>query len=191
MSIEVFLSGVGALLLAPGPTNTLMALAGARDGIRGLRWLILAELAGYLAILLPLTWLGAEALGQWNAASIYLKLAAAMWVMFLAVRFWVMGGNERECEVTVGRVFLTTFLSPKALVFGLVFLPSMHDPFYVTRLCQFCAFVVAVTLIWGAAGDLIQGGGGARRLQLIHRAGSLWLASAAAALAAGIAGLTH
>ena len=43
-----------ALLLTPGPTNTLMALAGAERGLGGAARLIPAEIAAYLAVTLPL-----------------------------------------------------------------------------------------------------------------------------------------
>ncbi len=48
MSLEELVLALLVLLLTPGPTNTLMALAGAERGwTRALR-LIPAELAGYL-----------------------------------------------------------------------------------------------------------------------------------------------
>lgn len=44
----LYLLAVAMLLATPGPTNTLMATAGASAGIRGSLVLLLAELAGYL-----------------------------------------------------------------------------------------------------------------------------------------------
>jgi threonine/homoserine/homoserine lactone efflux protein len=42
------------LLLTPGPTNSLMLLAGAERGLTGALRLIPAEVAGYLLTVLPL-----------------------------------------------------------------------------------------------------------------------------------------
>lgn len=42
------------LLLTPGPTNTLMLMAGAERGLARALWLIPVELAAYLAVVLPL-----------------------------------------------------------------------------------------------------------------------------------------
>lgn len=53
-----FLSAVLALLATPGPTNTLMALAGAEGGVGRVARLLPAELAGHLTTILPLVWLG-------------------------------------------------------------------------------------------------------------------------------------
>jgi threonine/homoserine/homoserine lactone efflux protein len=88
MTLTAFLSAVLALLLAPGPTNTLMGLAGAQRGLRGVMRLLPAELFGYLTTILPLIYLGAEVLGQWPVAAVVLKIAAALWVMFLAINLW-------------------------------------------------------------------------------------------------------
>ena len=83
MSFAAFASAVLALLLSPGPTNVLMALAGAQGGWRRVLLFVPAALAGYLAVVVPLAWLGAEMLGRWPLLAVGLKLAAAGWVMVL------------------------------------------------------------------------------------------------------------
>lgn len=187
MTFDTFLFGIGALLLAPGPTNTLIGLAGARGGLRGVARLLPAELAGYLTTILPLVWLGQGTLAQWPVAAILLKLAAAAWVMVLAFRLWGAGGADGESgAVTARRVYVTTALNPKALVFGLVFLPGIADPAFTSRLATFCGMVVAVAILWGMAGKVLQAGGGSDRLRLIQRVASVWLAVVAVTLVAGV-----
>lgn len=187
MTFEAFIFGVGALLLAPGPTNTLMGLAGARSGPRGFVPLLPAELAGYLTTILPLVWLGQGTLSQWPLAAVLLKLAAAAWVMVLALRLWGAGGAAGGSEaVTARQVYVTTALNPKALVFGLVFLPGIPDPAFAARLATFSVMVVAVAILWGTAGKLVQAGGSADRLRLIQRVASVWLAVVSVTLVAGV-----
>ncbi len=188
MTYFAFLSAVLALLLAPGPTNTLMGIAGARGGLGASAKLLPAELAGYLTTILPLTWLGAELLARFPSASVSLKVVAAIWVMALAVRLWRMPADPQNGSgVTSGRVYLTTVLNPKALIFGLVLLPAPADSQFLPRLAAFCVMVLGVAMLWGGFGRLTQAGdGGNRRLLLIQRAASIWLAVVSVTLITGV-----
>lgn len=184
MSSLAYVTAVLALLLSPGPTNTLMGLAGAARGLRGVFRLLPAELAGYLTTILPLVWIGAAVLERYPAASAGLKVAAAVWVMFLAVKLW---GRSDEGEgggaVTMGRIYVTTALNPKALIFALVLLPAPQDPLFAQRLALFCAMVTGVALLWGMAGALTQTGAeGTRRLVAVKRIAAVWLAVVSASL---------
>jgi threonine/homoserine/homoserine lactone efflux protein len=188
MTYFAYLSAVLALLLAPGPTNTLMGIAGARGGLGASAKLLPAELAGYLTTILPLTWLGAELLARFPSASVTLKVVAAVWVMFLAVRLWRMPADAQNGGgVTAGRVYLTTVLNPKALIFGLVLLPAPADSQFLPRLAAFCIMVSGVAMLWGSFGRLTQAGdGGNRRLLLVQRAASIWLAFVSVTLITGV-----
>lgn len=188
MTFLTFASAVLALLLAPGPTNTLMGLAGASEGPGRVLRLVPAELLGYLTTILPLTWLGAAYLAEWPAFAGILKVAAAVWVAFLAVRLW--GRPESlagPATVTARRVYVTTMLNPKALVFGLVLLPMPGDTQFLPRLAAFCLMVAAVAVTWGAFGAMTQAGsGGAGRLLFVQRLASAWLMVVAVTLVAGV-----
>jgi threonine/homoserine/homoserine lactone efflux protein len=188
MTLMAFLSAVLALLLAPGPTNTLMGVAGAQGGVGRVLRLLPAELAGYLTTVLPLVWIGGALLDHWPAAATALKLAAAVWVMVLAVRMWGLrmdGAAPRG--VSPWQVFVTTLLNPKALVFGLVLLPAPDEAAFPLRLALFCVMVSSVALLWGVAGALTQvGDGGGRRLRVVQRMASLWLAVVALGLVANV-----
>ena len=188
MSFAAFASAVLALLLSPGPTNVLMALAGAQSGWRRVLLFVPAALVGYLAMVVPLAWLGAEMLGRWPMLAVGLKLAAAAWVMVLAVRLWgLREAGDRAGEVTAGRVLVTTMLNPKALIFGLVLLPAPADEAFLPKLLLFCLMVMGVSLVWGSAGTIAQGGqDGASRLQVIRRVASVWLAFVSITLIAGV-----
>lgn len=188
MTYFAFFSAVLALLLAPGPTNTLMGIAGARSGLGAAVRLLPAELAGYLTMILPLTWLGAELLTRYPSASTTLKVVAAAWVMFLAVKLWRMPGEAGQGNgVTARRVYLTTVLNPKALIFGLVLLPAPADSQFLPRLAMFCVMVMAVAMLWGGFGRLTQAGeSGNRRLVIVQRLASVWLAIVSVTLMTGV-----
>ncbi|HQU69556.1 MAG TPA: hypothetical protein PLI43_15345 [Albidovulum sp.] len=187
MTFDTFLFAIGALLLAPGPTNTLIGLAGARSGLSGVVRLLPVELAGYLTTILPLVWLGQGLIQQWPLAAVLLKLAAAAWVMVLAFRLWAASGNPTDnAVVSAWRIYVTTALNPKALVFGLVLLPGASDPAFAARIAAFSGMVVGVAILWGMAGKLVQAGGGSGRFRLIQRVASVWLAVVAVTLVAGV-----
>ena len=78
-------------------------------------------------------------------------------------------------------------LNPKALIFGLVLLPAPADEAFLPKLLLFCLMVMGVSLVWGSAGTIAQGGqDGASRLQVIRRVASVWLAVVSITLIAGV-----
>ena len=184
MPLTSFIAAVLALLLAPGPTNTLMGIAGAQGGLRRVARLLPAELLGYLTAILPLAYLGRQALAQWPMIAVAVKVAAAAWVMTLAIKLWrARGSGGPAHQITAGRVYLTTLLNPKALVFGLVLLPAPWQADFPLHLGLFCVAVTGVALVWGTAGRLTQlRAGGEERLQLVQRIASAWLVCVAISL---------
>lgn len=151
MSLLAFMTALLSLLLAPGPTNTLMAVAGADGGLRQVWRLIPAEVAGYLLVVVPLAFLGAEVAARWPLVSVVVTVAASVWVLLLAVRLWSASSRSAgEQPVSARRILVTTLLNPKALVFGLVLLPPPSSPeLFLSRLAMFCGLVTATALVWG------------------------------------------
>lgn len=127
MPDSFFIFAVLALLLTPGPTNTLLTVAAAARGFRPSLSLLLGELAGYLSIVVPLATIAAPLLEGRPAVATALRLVAAGWVLFLAVRLWRVSAARPDraegAAVTIGQVFLTTVLNPKAPIIGLVVMP--------------------------------------------------------------------
>lgn len=166
-----------ALLLTPGPTNTLMLVAGAERGLAGALRLIPAELAGYLAAVLPLVWLGAAVLAAWPDLQMAVTLGAGVWVAVLAVRLWGLPEAGTVGRVTARALFVTTALNPKALIFGLVILPSPDR--LATNIAVFAGLVAAVALVWATAGAALRnrGKGQPRAVQVLRRLASVWLAA--------------
>ncbi|KDR90373.1 hypothetical protein L905_23500 [Agrobacterium sp. TS43] len=188
MSYPAFISAVFILLLSPGPTNTLMGLASARDNFWRVPKLLPAELSGYLTTILPLAWLGGELIGRWPETALVLKVAAATWVMYLAAKLWMAGNDDLPYgSVTARQIYVTTMLNPKALLFGLVLLPPSTAPDFLQKLIIFVALASIVAVIWGVLGRLTQvGAQNHRRFMILQRVASVWLAIVSCTVVAGL-----
>jgi threonine/homoserine/homoserine lactone efflux protein len=180
-SVELAIATL-VLLLTPGPTNSLMVLAGAERGLLGTARLIPAELAGYFLTILPLALVGDAVLDDHQGLRTAVTLAAAGWVAALALRLWQAPRQGGQLRATDARaIFVTTALNPKALIFGLVLLPSPDRLAF--NLSLFAALVVAVALIWALVGAAIAGPQRQpQALFLLRRLASVWLAAVSIAL---------
>jgi threonine/homoserine/homoserine lactone efflux protein len=179
MTVAELSIAIAALLITPGPTNTLLAIAGAERGaLRAFR-LIPAELGGYLTTVIPLSLVGANLLESFPGIRPFITLAAAAWVMSLAVSMWqlpqVMAGGAPVA--TARRIFVTTLLNPKALIFGLVLLPT--DTGVWMNIGNFTAQVVLVAMMWATLGSFLSRAATGEPTGLPHwlrRVAAVWLA---------------
>ncbi|NHB77457.1 LysE family translocator [Rhodobacter calidifons] len=184
MSFTELSLAVLLLLLTPGPSNSLMLVAGAERGwARALR-LIPAELAGYLLCVLPLALAGAAVLDGQDGLRSLVTLAAGIWVAALAARLWRLPAiGAAGPAVDARALFVTTALNPKALIFGLVLLPSPDR--LAANLALFAGLVVLVAALWAAFGALLrQGSGQPRAMFVLRRLASVWLAAISVVLIA-------
>ena len=147
--------------------------------------LVPAELAGYFLSVLPLTLVGAMVLADHSGLQSVVTLAAAVWVAVLAVRWWQpLATGAGGPSVDARTLFITTALNPKALIFGLVLLPSPDR--LVLNLALFAWLVVLVAALWAALGAVLRSGtvGQPRALVVLRRLASVWLAVISVALIA-------
>jgi threonine/homoserine/homoserine lactone efflux protein len=184
-----FLLAVAGLLVTPGPTNTLLAVAGASVGLRRALPLIPAGIAGYLVVAVPLAIAGQAVILRSPTVGHAVKIAAALWVMVLAVRLWrPEAAVAGRALVTWRSVFVTTLLNPKGLIFGLVLLPSPDAGTLAARVLMFGGLIVLVALLWAWFGALLHGRGAHDTPPLaLRRAASVWLGIVAVGLAASVA----
>ena len=164
-----------ALLITPGPTNALLAVAGAQKHHQPLG-LLAAVLFAYLATVVPLSLFGAALIGQIPLLHQALSGVAAAWIAFLALGLWRRESGPLATAVTPAQLAVTTLLNPKALVFGLVLIPSGPD--VVAGLWLFAALVIVVSLAWLWLGARLAG----RYQPLVNRGGAVWLGVLAALL---------
>ena len=164
------------LLITPGPTNTLLFLAGAERGWRPALRLIPAELLGYLVVVVPLALVGAAVLHDAPRARALVAIVAGLWVAWLAVKLWLPQKVQSGAQgVSATLVFTTTMLNPKALIFGLVLLPSPDA--LGSHLALFSALVVVVAAGWAGFGAWLGkvSGSDTGAILWIRRGASVWL----------------
>lgn len=119
---------IAAVLLTPGPTNTLLFLAGSRDGIRRSLPLIAAEWVGYLisigvwCVFLAL----AAAVAPW--APPVARACAAVYIAWSAIKLWrtaPQAGAAGSKGIGPRDLFTVTLLNPKAFFFATVVFPPL------------------------------------------------------------------
>ncbi|MFI5407889.1 LysE family translocator [Kaistia sp. UC242_56] len=125
-AVPTFILAVLALLAVPGPTNTLLATSGAAIGMRRSLRLVPAELAGYgLAIGILMGIVGPLA-AEHPIVPILSKIVASLYLAGSAVALWRQAAREAlpgGAPISVRRVFVTTLLNPKALIFAFLIFP--------------------------------------------------------------------
>lgn len=145
-----------AVLLTPGPTNTILAASGAAMGLRKSLYLPVAEALGY-AIAISLFLSLEDLLRDVPAALPIMKAIAAAWLLWCAVRLWsqpvAMASQARRGAFW--RVLSTTMLNPKAMLVGTVIIPGLLPD---ARLVGLLCFIVLSTLAgfgWTALGSAV------------------------------------
>ena len=174
------------LLGVTGATNTVMATAGAVN--RGERpWLfMLAELAGYLAIILLARLALLPLIDAYPWVGIALKIIVVAYLIFAAIKLWrtriaAEGGRGR---VSPQLVAATTFLNPKGLIFAITIIPRDH-PMLLAFFGAFGTLVLIIGGCWFMAGRTL-GVLAGPRAGILPRVGSVALVGFAGYLAASM-----
>lgn len=161
----LFALAVLAVLGTPGPTNSLLATAGATAGLRRSLPLILAEAAGYTLAILTIGLLLGPVMAGAPLLATALRLAVGAYLLLLAVRLWRRGGAALAtgAVITPRQVFVTTLLNPKAIVFALGILPfGAGQGVWPPYMLGFLALLTAVATAWISAGALLGAAAGRR-----------------------------
>ncbi len=146
----LFMAAVLALLVVPGPTNTLLAASGATIGIRGSLRLVPAELAAYTLSIGTLIAVLGPLMLRYPMLAAGAQLCVAAYLLAAAIRFWTCGTAGREGAVSAARVFLTTLINPKGLIFALAIFPHEALP---QAFALFALICVPVACGWIALGN--------------------------------------
>ncbi len=153
-SLLPFALAVLGLLSVPGPTNTLMAAAGASRGVARSLLLIAGELGGYfIAITVWTEIVGAAAASQ-PLVGVAAKLIAAAFLLWSAWKLW---GRPQPADgagetITLGRVFATTVVNPKGLVFAFAIFPHVGFVERLPYLGILGGLVILTAIGWQALG---------------------------------------
>ena len=148
-----FILAILGLLATPGPTNTLLAASGAAVGLRRSLHLIPAEVSGYLCSILVLALVLGPVAQTWPLFGSALRFCCALWLAYLAWRHWTAAAEHgvEARAVPFSRVFVTTLLNPKALIFAFAIIPHLAEGNGVAALpylAGLSALIVAVGTTW-------------------------------------------
>lgn len=181
---------IALLLLTPGPTNILLAIAGATGAPRQNVPLLLAGCLGYLVTIIPLVAFAGPLLAEHPLLASVLKLTSAAWVTLLAIKLWFTPLTELSETglVTARQMFVTTMLNPKALIFGIAILPNGGFIETLPRLGIFAVIVLLVSALWLSAGASVLRFASRRFPCLFCRVASSFLMAFAVSLAASSLG---
>ena len=163
-----FVLAVLGLLATPGPTNTPLAASGAAVGMRRSLGLIPAEVSGYLCSILVLALVLGPVAQSWPLFGSALRVCCGLWLALLAWRHWtaaVHDGVEAR-SVPFGRVFVTTLLNPKGLIFAFAIIPYLAegDPAAaLPYLAGLVGLIVAVGTAWIGVGAALTAAGARHR----------------------------
>ena len=154
----VFALAVLAVLATPGPTNTLMAVAGATVGLRkGLR-LIPAEVAGYLTSISLLIFIFQPVVAALPSAATVLRIGCGSYLAILAITIWRASNRDagQTSLVSFQRVFITTLLNPKSLIFAFQIFPTGGIRLTLSFLGAFALICVAAATMWICIGATLR-----------------------------------
>lgn len=158
IELWTFVPAVIALLAVPGPTNTLLAASGGAIGLRPSLPLIPAEVAGYLIAIACLMSVVQPLAETFHLLPVISKLVASVYLAWTAAHLWRDGSAETvdvRTPASPGRVFLTTLLNPKALVFAFVIFPRVDLAPLVIIAVVFSALVAVIGSLWILFGSLL------------------------------------
>ncbi|EWY39160.1 multidrug transporter MatE [Skermanella stibiiresistens SB22] len=158
------------LLATPGPTNTLLAASGAAVGVRRSLPLIVAEAAGYLCSILSLSLVLGPIAQSWPPFNPLLRVLCGCYLAYLAWRHWnAVTASIDPAPVPFDRVFVTTLLNPKALIFAFTVIPHLASGDFIAAtpyLASLVGLIAVLATTWITIGASLTVGdaSGSRRL---------------------------
>jgi threonine/homoserine/homoserine lactone efflux protein len=150
--------GCVVVLIMPGPTNTLLATAGLRQGMRRSAHLTGAEFVGYLVSISAWGLFLAHAAASLTWLPALLRIASSLYLAVLAVRMWQTASafpSTSQGAVGLRTLFVATLLNPKAILFASAIFPVVafqRFPAYFEAMTLFTVALVPIGLAWVALG---------------------------------------
>ncbi|WMD18161.1 LysE family transporter [Achromobacter seleniivolatilans] len=159
----LFIIGITVVLAMPGPTNTLLAAAGLRQGFKPSARLTGAELAGYvLSISIWGRFLGQAAqVLPWLPTVV--RVASSLYIAYLAWRMWHAANavpSAAQQLIGMRTLFVATLLNPKGILFASAIFPTaaFQDlAQYLLSMAIFALLLVPIGLMWVLFGATLGG----------------------------------
>jgi len=171
-------------LAIPGPTNTLLALSGATAGLRRSLPLLLAVLAGYMLSTAAQRAVFDTLLAGSSTLEVWLRVLVALYLVYLSIRLWRTRAMA-QAPIGAQRVFVATFLNPKALIIALVLMPP-HPVVPSFHFAALALLTIAVSVIWIKAGVLAQRVSGDRYARIFPKVAAVALVAFAAVIVSSV-----
>ncbi|HZZ09553.1 MAG TPA: LysE family transporter [Paraburkholderia sp.] len=156
--------GILVVLITPGPTNTLLAAAGLRQGVHRSLPLIGAELGGYVLSISVWGRFLAQASHTLPWLPSVLRAASGAYIAYLAVAMWraaVHLPGSTPQAASMRSLFVATLLNPKALLFAGTIFPAIafaQWAAYVSAMLLFACLLAPIALAWIAFGTALGSG---------------------------------
>lgn len=165
----LFALEVLGVLVIPGPTNSLLFVSGVSRSFQPSLKLIFAEVGAYLISISSLVLVLEPVTRTYPTVPQLLRVACSIYLVHLAIRLWRSGGRELldSHPITFHRVFFTTLMNPKNLIFAFAIFPTpiVGAGELLPYLACFSAICIVAASCWIAAGALLQSKA-AQRIQL-------------------------
>ncbi|WP_250438708.1 LysE family transporter [Caballeronia sp. AZ1_KS37] len=156
----LFVLGSIALLLTPGPTNTLLAAGGLRCGIRRSAILPFSELLGYLTSISAWGLLIENLPNSLSWISFSVRCVSSGYIALLAIRMWRTAGliSVAQRDFGFSTIFFATLSNPKAMLFAGTIFP--RDAFldlavYTKSMSIFAIILVPIGIGWISLGAML------------------------------------
>ena len=157
----LFISFVAAILLTPGPTNTLLASSGIQVGVWKSFRLIPAEAFGYLIAISLWGMLIGSVSHSMPVLPVILKLFSAGYILYLALKLWRTAHAAQtttEATIAANSLFIATLLNPKALLFASAVFPSVvwwRLDAYIAHMLLFLLLIIPIAFFWIYLGSIL------------------------------------
>lgn len=157
-TLGLFLAGVAVILAMPGPTNTLLAAAGLRQGFLRSARLTGAELAGYLIAITVWGRFLEQAAQAFPWLPAVVRVAASVYIACLSIRMWRAAQtvpSAAQQMIGMRTLFVATLLNPKGILFASAIFPPaafLALSTYLVFMAIFAALLVPIGLMWVAFG---------------------------------------
>lgn len=181
--LSQFSLAVLLLLVAPGPTNTLLLTAASTNGFRRALSLLAAEALGYL-VTIHLVIFSKGFLGEpLPATKVAIRIACSLYLIYLAYQLWVenLAKPAAQHRIRFFDVLVTTLVNPKGFILALAIVPYRFDTgwrFVVPYLACMQATILGAGLGWISLGSLLKSGVVVSvPTKIVRRTGSVALAS--------------
>ncbi|MFF7399066.1 LysE family translocator [Achromobacter sp. NPDC008082] len=157
-TLGLFLAGVAVILAMPGPTNTLLAAAGLRQGFLRSARLTGAELAGYLISITVWGRFLEQAAQAFPWLPAVVRVAASVYIAYLSIRMWRAAQtvpSAAQQVIGMRTLFVATLLNPKGILFASAIFPPaafLTVSTYLVFMAMFAALLLPIGLMWVAFG---------------------------------------